>query len=196
MAFNRSDAATFGGVISGNGVVNQNGASLTLTGANSAMAGQFTGTANINSGILAVNGTFGDTSANAATVNVNTGGTLHGAGTIAGSVNVLGGTVSAGNSPGTLAVAGDYALNNASTSLFELGAPGVVGGSSNDLITVGGNLTLDGTLSLVSATNAANSPVSGAYRLYNYSGNLSGGFGTVTTPTFGSSALVYTNIAS
>lgn len=194
LAINRSDAVTFGGVISGTGTVNQIGSGTTmLTGVNSAMAGQFTGTANINAGTLAINGTFGDTDANTATVNVNAGGTLHGSGTIAGSVMVNGGTVSAGNSPGTLTVARDYTLTAGSTSLFELGTPGIVGGTDNDLINVGRNLTLAGTLSVVSAANATASPVAGEYRLYNYGGTLAGTLGAVTTPT-AQSATVYTNI--
>ncbi len=44
-----------------------------------------------------------------------------------------GGTVSAGNSPGTLTVSQDYTLNAGSTSVFELGTPGVIGGTDNDL---------------------------------------------------------------
>jgi len=149
----------------------------------------------VNSGILAVNGTLGDTIGNTAVINVNNGGTLHGSGIIAGSVNVASGAiVSAGNSPGTLTVAGNYTLASGATSLFELGTPNVVGGATNDLINVGGDLTLAGTLSLVSATNAATSPVSGLYRLYNYGGALAGQFGAITTPNPSATATVYTTI--
>ncbi|MCJ2007835.1 beta strand repeat-containing protein, partial [Methylobacterium sp. J-092] len=201
LSVNRTVDLTLANTITGAGTLNQSGSSTTiLNGVNSAANGQFTGTANVNAGILSIGGAgsmsavFGDTAGNAAVVNVNTDGTLHGSGTIAGSVVVNGGTVSAGNSPGTLTVVGNYTLNTASTSLYELGAPGFVGGASNDLINVGGNLALAGTLNLVAASNAATAPVSGAYRLYNYGGTLTGGFGTVTTPTAGTSALVYTNI--
>jgi autotransporter-associated beta strand protein len=196
LAFNRSDALTFAGVVSGTGVLNQIGAgTTTLTGANSAGNGQFTGTANVNAGTLAIDGTFGDTATRAATVNVNSGGTLRGSGTIAGSVVVAsGGTVSAGNSPGTLTVSQDYTLNAGSTSVFELGTPGVIGGIDNDLINVGRNLTLGGTLNAVSSVNGAASPVSGEYRLFNYGGSLTGTFAAVTTP-IAQSATVFTNIA-
>ena len=195
LAFDRSDTDVYAGVITGAGVVNQIGSGIvSLTGSNSASAGQFTGTANVNAGVLAINGTFGDTAANSAVVNVNTGGTLHGSGTLDGSVVVNGGTVSAGNSPGTLTVAGNYTLTSGSTSLFELGAPGVVGGTNNDLIIVGGNLTLGGALSLVSATSATSPPVSGDYRLFNYGGTLSGSFASVSTPSANSTGTVYTNI--
>ncbi|QIJ74380.1 hypothetical protein GU700_07185 [Methylobacterium sp. NI91] len=195
LAVNRATDLTLANTITGTGTLDQNGAGLlALTGANSAGAGQFTGTANVNAGILAINGTFGDTAGRSALVNVNSGGTLHGSGTIAGSVNVASGaTVSAGNSPGTLTVAGNYGLTSGSTSLFELGTPGVVGGPTNDLIEVGGDLTLAGTLSLVNAADPSASPVAGTYRLFNYGGTLSGRFDAVTSPT-PISATVYTTI--
>ncbi|UGB28392.1 autotransporter-associated beta strand repeat-containing protein [Methylorubrum sp. B1-46] len=194
LTLNRSDLLDFANVISGSGILNQSGTGVTtLTGSNGP-AGQFTGSANVQAGTLAINGTFGDTAGNRASVIVNSGGTLHGSGTIAGSVTVNGGTVSAGNSPGTLTVAGNYSLNPGSTSLFAFGAPGIVGGASNDLINVGGNLGLGGTLSLVSAAGATAPPVSGAYRLFNYGGTVSGAFAGVTTPGAGTSALVYTDI--
>jgi autotransporter-associated beta strand protein len=195
LTMNAATPQTLSSTITGTGRFNQNGSGLlTLTGVNSASNGQFSGTVNVNAGILAVNGTLGNTATNGATVNVNAGGTFHGSGTIAGSVNVAsGGTVSAGNSPGTLTVNGNYTLTSGSTSLFELGTPNVSGGAGNDLINVGGNLTLAGTLSLVSAADASASPVAGAYRLYNYGGTLSGSFDAVTTPT-AQSASVYTTI--
>ncbi|HEV7950839.1 MAG TPA: autotransporter-associated beta strand repeat-containing protein, partial [Glaciihabitans sp.] len=141
-----------------------------------------------NAGTLAVNGIFGDTVGNAATVNVTAGGTLQGAGTIRGSVVVAnGGIVGAGNSPGTLTVAGDYTLNNASISNFELNTPGFVNGLTNDLIVVGGNLTLDGQVNLINAN------LSGYYRLFNYGGTLTDN-GTTVTATNGT-ATILTNIS-
>ncbi|MFD6318445.1 beta strand repeat-containing protein [Methylorubrum thiocyanatum] len=194
LTLNRSDRLDIAGIISGSGTLNQSGSGITnLTGSNGPGAA-FTGTATINAGTLSINGTFGDTAGNSATVTVNAGGTLHGSGTMAGSVIVNGGTVSAGNSPGTLTVAGNYTLAPGSTSLFEFGSPGIVGGSGNDLINVGGNLGLGGTLRLVSATDATAAPVSGAYRLFNYGGTVSGAFDGITTPSAGTSALVYTDI--
>jgi autotransporter-associated beta strand protein len=195
LAVNRATNLTLANTITGTGTLDQNGAGLlALTGANSAGSGQFTGTANVNAGILAINGTFGDTAGRSALVNVNSGGTLHGSGTIAGSVTVAAGaTVSAGNSPGTLTVAGDYRLASGATSLFELGMPDIVGGPTNDLIEVGGDLTLAGTLRLVNAADTAASPVAGTYRLFNYGGTLSGRFDAVTSPT-PILATVYTTI--
>lgn len=187
--------ATVSNVITGNGSLVQAGAgTLELTGANGAAAGQFTGAATVLAGTLAVNGVFGDTVGNAAFVTVASGGTLHGSGVIAGSVNVAsGGIVSAGNSPGTLTVAGNYTLLSGATSLFELGTPGTVGGATNDHVIVGEDLTLGGTLRLVDATTSLRAPVAGSYRLYDYAGALSGAFETITLPT-AASATVYTSV--
>ena len=185
LVVNGTSNFTLANTLTGTGVFTQAGTGLLrLTGTNGTTTGQFTGTANVNAGILAIDGVFGDTAANTATLNVNAGGTLHGSGSFAGSVTVnTGGIVSAGNSPGALTVAGNYTLTGGATSLFELGTPGVVGGSTNDLVTVGGNLTLGGTLSLVDSANATASPVAGSYRLFDYGGALGGAFATITSPS-------------
>ncbi|WP_210302210.1 autotransporter-associated beta strand repeat-containing protein [Methylobacterium brachythecii] len=174
------------GSLSGAGTINKlDTGTWVLTGqTTSPIAGM---TANVNGGILAVNGTLGNTAAvgqiaaNSAIVNVNTAGTLHGSGIIAGSVVVgSGGTVSAGNSPGTLTVNSDYTLNSGSTSLFELGAPGVVGGANNDLIKVGGNLLVNEGSTLALRTTSGGQISSGYYTLFNVTGTTTGRFDTVT----------------
>ncbi len=72
------------------------------------------------------------------------GGTLGGTGTIGGFVTIgNGGTLAAGQSPGTLTV-GSMALDAGSTTIFELGEAGVAGGANNDLVRVTGNLALNG----------------------------------------------------
>ncbi len=163
LTFNRTDIATVANAISGNGTINQAGTGATiLTGA----SGAFAGITNVNAGILRVNGTLGSA---ASTLNVNPGGTLQGIGTVGGNVNVLGGTLAAGQSPGTLTIAGNLVLNGASVSAFELGQANVVGGANNDLVNVGGALTLDGTLNI---TSVAPGFSNGFYRLYNYGGAL------------------------
>jgi fibronectin-binding autotransporter adhesin len=147
---------------------------LTLSGANTA-GSQFTGTANVNAGTLRVGGTFGNTvvPGNTMVVNVNNTGTLDGNGTVAGSVVVnIGGTISAGNpgsTAGTLAITNDLTLNAGSTSIFDLNTAGQRN-FTNDLITVGGNLTLGGTLTVTGAQP------SGLYRLFEYGGTESGTF--------------------
>ncbi|MEA2891646.1 MAG: hypothetical protein QOI05_2439, partial [Bradyrhizobium sp.] len=144
-------AGTFAGVISGGGgLVKQGSGLFTLSGAN-----DYTGATTVAGGNLRVNGSV------ASSVAVQSGATLSGTGSVGGLVTVQsGGTLSAGQSPGTLTL-GALNLNSGSMSVFELGSPGVVGGATNDLVNVTGNLTLGGTLSV-------NAPSAGYYRLFNY----------------------------
>jgi fibronectin-binding autotransporter adhesin len=131
---------------------------LTLSGINT-----YSGGTTVAGGNLRVDGSV------VGAVNVQSGSTLSGIGTVGGLVTIQsGGTLSAGHSPGTLTV-GALNLNAGSTSVFELGSAGVVGGASNDLVNVTGNLTLGGTLSV-------NAPSAGYYRLFNY--------GTLTSSSF------------
>ena len=114
LAFDRSDVVSFGGVISGSGVVNQIGAGTTILNA----VNPYTGATNVLDGALAV----GDsTHASAALsgggpVNVAAGATFGGYGSTAGNVT-SGGTVAvadafpafAGGPAGTFTIGGDYA---------------------------------------------------------------------------------------
>ncbi|MEJ8852888.1 beta strand repeat-containing protein, partial [Variovorax rhizosphaerae] len=161
LVYGRNDTRIYGGVISGTGTVTQagNGSNsiLNLTGLNT-----YTGLTSVTGGVLAVNGAV------AGGAQVNTGARLRGTGTVAGPVTVAdGGHLSPGDSPGTIKV-GSLVLNGASQIDYELGLPGQVGGDLNDLTTVTGNLTLDGTLNL--ANLGGMSP--GTYRLFDYSGAL------------------------
>ncbi|TXL69295.1 hypothetical protein FHP25_39540, partial [Vineibacter terrae] len=109
LAFNRSDTVTFAGIISGTGAVQQNGSGTTvLTGTST-----YAGPTSVNAGRLIVNGAI------ASTVTVNGGGLLGGSGTIGGFTANAGGTVSPGNSPDTLNVAGNVAFAAGSTYLVE-----------------------------------------------------------------------------
>jgi autotransporter-associated beta strand protein len=159
LVFNRSDALAVNNVISGSGTLFQAGAGkTTLSGINT-----YTGNTTIGNGTLAINGSV------MSDVQVNAAGTLGGNGHIGGNVNVLG-TLSAGNSPGTLSIGGNLVLGTGSKSVFELGQADVVGGPANDLVEVDGDLTIGGTLQAQAAS-------AGWYRLFNYGGTLSGAFG-------------------
>ncbi len=118
--------AVNGGSFSGNiagagGLVKSSSDTLILSGNNT-----FTGGTSINAGTLLVNGSLDGFGA----VSVNVGGTLGGNGTV-GAISLNGGTLSPGNSPGTL-IAADLLWYDGSI-LFELGATP----ATSDLIQTG-----------------------------------------------------------
>ena len=111
---------------------------LTLTGTNT-----FTGPTLVSAGTLAVNGRLNGTGA----VTVASGATLTGGGVIAGAVTVQGNATLS-------APAGDLAMGSlalANNSILQL-ALGGSGNTSNAVLRVAGNLTLDGVLSVTSAS--------------------------------------------
>lgn len=101
---------------------------LILTGTNS-----FTGAINVNSGSLTVNGSVGNSGTGGGNVQVNSGGTLGGGGSIAGAVVVNTTTTTATLASG--ASQSSYAYSN--------GGNGLVNGTGT-----GGGLTLSSTLTL------------------------------------------------
>ena len=169
---NQTLAATVTGA---SGSLIKNGTGTTwLTGSNT-----YTGDTTVNGGKLLV-GNAAQGGSVASNVLVNTGAALGGSGSIGDNVTVgSGGTLLPGNSPGTLTIGGDLTLiaasggNPGSTTTFELGQAGAVGGVSNDLIKVGGSVNLGGTLDATVAS-------AGWYRLINYgtsgSGSVKGQF--------------------
>ena len=182
--FNHTDTGyEFANAISGAGAINQVAGVTSLTG-NSA---GFTGTTTVSGGTLRVNGTLGGATS---TVNVQTGGRLGGAGTIGGNVNVTDGVLAPGNSPGTLTIAGNLSLTGASLLAFEFGQAGTAGGALNDLINVGGDLVLDGTIDVTQSAGGSFGP--GLYRIINYAGALTNNGLTVGTMPAGSQAFVQT----
>ena len=133
----------------------------------------YSGPTMVNGGSLIVNGSIVSSSG----VTVATGALLGGSGIVPATV-VNGGTLSPGNSPGTLEVRGNLTFNPGSTYLVE------VQGAVSDRVKVSGAAALAGTLRLV--------PLGGAYSFNNPYTLLSATRGTTgtfsrvdTTGTFG-----------
>lgn len=149
----------FSGVIDGSGgALVKDGVGTLRLGANSPA---FTGATLVNEGTLLVSGNISGSS-----TTVNSGGTLGGAGTTGPATVASGGSLSPGGSAGPLTT-GALTLQSGSFSLFELNTAGVVGGV-NDLVTVNGAFTLDGTLVVTELAGFGN----GIYRLFDYTGAL------------------------
>lgn len=187
LAFNLDSAYTFAGAISGSGLVNKLGTGVTtLTGTNS-----YTGATNVNAGTLLVSdnqsGATGPTS-------VGIGAMLGGTGIIGGRVTVAdGGAINPGgigNAAGTLTINGSLALNNSSALNYNFGQANVTGGAFNDLVNVGGNLTLDGTINVTQSAGGNFGP--GVYRIINYNGSLTDSGLAVTDPNY----VVQTSVAN
>lgn len=127
LIFNRSDASSYAGDISGTGAVSQNGSgTFTLSGTNT-----YSGATTVNAGTLSINGSIANS-----TTTVNTSGTLGGTGTV-GSVNVNGGIFAPGNSIGTSNVAGNIDFTGGGRYNVEVNAAG-----ASDLINATGSATL------------------------------------------------------
>jgi fibronectin-binding autotransporter adhesin len=177
LALNRADAFAVPNVIGGPGSLTK----LSAGTATLAAANTYTGATTVSAGTLLVAGSLANS---AVTV---TGGAVGGTGSIAGPLAVAAaGTVSPGAaSPaiGTLAVG---ATTLAGTSLFELGTPGpnVATPGTSDLLSVVGNLTLGGTIALRDNFDANAQGVlgDGVYKLYAYTGTLSGAPTAITGP--------------
>lgn len=170
LAFNRSDVHTFDGQISGSGMVNHVGAGTTILTNTHTYAGQTT----VQSGTLMING---DQSGATGETSVISGATLGGTGIIGGDVDVgANSAVRPGGmdvTPGTLAINGSLTLADTSDLNYNFGQAGVVGGAFNDLITVKGDLELDGVLNVTETAGGEFGP--GLYRIISYDGSLTNG---------------------
>ncbi|UPG92214.1 autotransporter outer membrane beta-barrel domain-containing protein [Luteibacter aegosomaticola] len=166
LAFNRSDAYGFTGLVSGTGGVAQRGAGITrLTAANS-----YKGSTSVESGTLLIDGN--QAAATGATTVQGTA-TLGGTGVIGGDVTVAnGGSLAPGETgaAGTLTINGDLSLAAGAALNYQFGQADVVGGSLNDLTVVHGNLNLDGTLNVSATPGGSFGP--GLYRIISYDGTL------------------------
>jgi fibronectin-binding autotransporter adhesin len=123
----------FSGGISGTAAGTQ---LLTISGAGTVVFDGANKTYNYNTTIISTAKLLVNTGLASPAVTVN--GTLGGNGNLAGTVSVAAaGNLTPGTSVGTLTMAG-LTLDPASFLNFELAAPNIVGGTTNDLLSVGG----------------------------------------------------------
>jgi fibronectin-binding autotransporter adhesin len=166
----RSFAGTLGG-----GSANENNLNLVKSGSGTyALTGTntYTGTTTVSDGTLLVHGSVGN-----GDVSVGIDGTLGGGSATAGSIGgnvTVDGTLAPGSSPGTLALGGDLLLNSTATLGWELdaAAPLTLGLGVNDLVTVAGDLTLDGTLDVTGIGSFSGLAHGTRWTLMTYGGSL------------------------
>ena len=178
LAFNRSDALTYAGAISGSGAVTKLGSGvLTLTGSNS-----YTGVTTLSAGELKVNGSTGTGALTVASAAI-----LSGTGTIGGATTISG-THMPGNSPGIQSFTSDltYAqVGLTGPKIFWELAGNTTSNSllAYDQIDVGGNLNFGAGTGLTLAFGGPGSTVSWSnsfwshwqqWTFYNVSGTTSG----------------------
>ncbi|MFC4256476.1 autotransporter domain-containing protein [Croceibacterium xixiisoli] len=171
LLFDQATSGSYAGVLSGaGGIIKEGAGTLALTGDSSG----FNGGTSLTEGTLLVNGTLGNGEHR---FNAGDGAILGGTGTIGGVANLSDAILAPGalpggpnNGVGHLTFAGNLNLNSETILSFQLGAPDGAAGVASDLVTVGGNLSLNGTLNIVDAGGFG----SGVYRLFNYGGELFG----------------------
>lgn len=159
-------------VFTGAGVFYQSGG--TGTSILSGNSPSFTGGVNLFSGTMIFNGTIGSG------ITTVTGTTLSGTGTANGLVDISGAFYPGGASEaGTFTSGAGLTLESPATLTMDLAATTGVGGGTNDLIAVTGNLTVNGNNIVINPLTGA--LASGTYVLMTYSGSLNGSFGTAST---------------
>jgi len=174
---------TFNGVIAGSGGLVVAAGQEVLDGVNT-----YLGATTVQGGTLLIGDSANPGASIAGDASVESGATLGGFGSIGGSVDVASGAHLApgvAGSIGTLTVNGNLTVAQGGILDYEFGAPGADFGTAGtgDLVTVGGNLTLNGATLNV---NADPDFGPGLYRLFNYSGTLTetnGGISFGTVPT-------------
>jgi autotransporter-associated beta strand protein/T5SS/PEP-CTERM-associated repeat protein len=195
LIFNRSDAYTYGGIISGTGsVTKQGGGTLTLGAANS-----YSGLTTISAGTLALSGigsigkgglglgttgspgVFDLSGRTAGTYSLPATGNLAGVGTLSGngkSLAVLG-SFTPGNSPGTVTLGSGLSLDlsNSGSSVFEITDPAYTAGTY-DLVNGDGSVVFGGILNLA-FSGGSYADGTDVLQLFANNGGRSGNFSAV-----------------
>lgn len=156
----------------------------------------YNGSVTVNAGTLLVNNTSGNGTGSGA-LTVLSGATLGGNGIIT-AATTINGTLSPGNSPGTLTINNALALDSTAVLEWEINTSDTtVGGGINDLVTGVTNLTLDGTINF-SLVGGPQITSTGTWRLLNYTGTLTNNTLSIGTLSLGSglSANIDTTVAN
>jgi hypothetical protein len=195
LIFNRSDASTYSGILSGTGAVKQQGGGrLTLGGANSyssvttisggtlALSGTGSiGTGGLNLGTTVSPGVFELAALASGTYTLPATGDLTGVGTLSGSGKTLAvlGSFLPGNSPGTITLGSGFTLDLSSsgTSVFQITSPLYTAGSF-DLVNGTGSVIFGGVLSLDFSGGTYGNGTN-VLQLFANTGGLSGTFSAV-----------------
>jgi len=172
--FNISGGASLNisNVLSGSGSFYANGGSGTVI--LSGNSPSFTGGVALFSGQLTLNGTIGSGISSLA------GTTLAGSGKANGLVDVGGAFYPGGvSAAGTFSAAGGLTLESGGPVTMDLAPTLGIGGGTNDLVVVTGDLTVNGNN--ITINPLVGTLATGNYTLFTYTGNLIGSFGTAAT---------------
>jgi fibronectin-binding autotransporter adhesin len=178
---------TLDGLVSGaGGLVKVGAGNLVLTGDSN-----YGGGTTVSGGTLLVNG---DQSAATGLTFVAANATLGGTGTIGGDVRLGNGTLAPGaGGAGTLTINGELSMAAGSRLAVDFGAANAVGSPLNDVVNVGGDLVLDGTLNVAVTPGGAFDI--GLYRVLNYGGTLTDNGLAIGTMPAGADVSVQTSVA-
>jgi autotransporter-associated beta strand protein len=159
-------STTFSGRVQGNGgsLVKVGSGTLIVSG----VSNTYTGTTIVNGGLLQVDGSI----ATSSLVTVNAGGAIGGTGTLA-STMIDGGTLSPGNSIGTITVQGSLVLSSAAAYVVEISP------AATDRTNVTGTATLCGSVQVVAAAGPYAPGTS--YTILSATGGVDGTFTSLTS---------------
>ena len=149
-------------VAEGQGSLSHRAGTTVLTGDSSG----FSGATQISGGTVLLTGVLGG-SVSLDSLGPDLAG-LGGTGRLTGDLTVTNGLLRPGIEQGTLTIDGNLTLASAATLRYDLGAPSGTPGVDSDLLVVGGDLVLDGTLEVTDVGGFGE----GLYRLIDYGGAL------------------------
>ncbi len=149
-------------VAGGQGSLSHRAGTTVLTGDSSG----FSGATQISGGTVLLTGVLGG-SVSLDSLGPDLAG-LGGTGRLTGDLAVTSGLLRPGLEQGTLTIDGNLTLGSGATLRYDLGAPSGTPGVDSDLLVVGGDLVLDGTLEVTDVGGFGE----GLYRLIDYGGAL------------------------